>query len=224
MAYELHEWSGEGRHMVDRLLTGEDVMHAWQGATLIVRELDEERVDELIRQAELATMPTLDKDSPTMAYELAEYGDDLRGRLTDLLAVEGIAHEFDAAGDLIVNETDEDAVDGVFEKLESGADQPLTFGPGIEGVAATDVISDLFVTTNRLRKTPGDHKAVLKFADTSELAEQLQLPFGFQSTDWREILDLSAHLRAVLRGEAEDEDDDVSEVAQDLYEILRPLV
>lgn len=158
MAYELHEWSGQGRHVLDRLLTAEDVSHAWQGATLIVRELDEEQVDDLVRQAEIATMPTLAGDQPTMVYELDEYTDELRSKIADKIGEAGIAHEFDARGDLVVQEADEEAVDAVFENLDTVDAESYTFGPGVDGVNPTKVISDLFLTSGETAEESGRRK------------------------------------------------------------------
>ena len=41
LAYELHEWAGESRRILDQLLTSQGIAHAWQGATLVVSEIDE---------------------------------------------------------------------------------------------------------------------------------------------------------------------------------------
>ena len=37
IAYEFHDWSFEARRMLDQLLTGRHIPHAWQGAAMIVR-------------------------------------------------------------------------------------------------------------------------------------------------------------------------------------------
>ena len=58
LAYEFHEWTGQGRSTLDGMLTRSGIDHAWQGATLIVREFDkdgdlfvyekdEEKIDEV---------------------------------------------------------------------------------------------------------------------------------------------------------------------------------
>ena len=36
LAYELHEWAGESRRILDQVLTADGIAHAWQGATLVV--------------------------------------------------------------------------------------------------------------------------------------------------------------------------------------------
>lgn len=223
LAYELHEWSGEGRHVLDRMLTGEDIDHAWQGATLIVREPDEERVDDLVEQAQIATMPTLDADQEKMTYELAEYSDELRMNIATLMGQQGIPHEFDRSGDMVVHEADEDAVDAVFDRLEEGAIGPQ-FGQGVDGVDPHNVIGDLFLLSGKLRKGAADTKAVSQFREKSELAHQLQLPFGFQSTDWRALLTGFAEMSVLLDPETHGSDEEIAELGSELHNTLRQYV
>ena len=67
--YELHEWAGETRLVLDQLLILNEVPHVWQGATLVVREEDEKATDQLIEEAESTSMPTLEVDAETIEYE-----------------------------------------------------------------------------------------------------------------------------------------------------------
>lgn len=224
MAYELHEWSGQGRHVLDRLLTAEAVDHAWQGATLIVREPDEDAVDRLVEQAQLATMPTLDSDRPTMVYELAGYNDELRTRVAQMLGQSGVPHEFDRNGDLVVHEDDEEAVDGVFDDLEANPDGNTKFGPGVDGVDPHKVVSDLFLLSGKLRKSSADNKAATRFRQASDLAHQLQLPFGFQSTDWRSLLTAFATLSDLLDPDTPGTNEEVNELSSELHDTLRQYV
>ena len=64
--YELHEWAGETRLVLDQLLILKEVPHVWQGATLVVREEDEEVADLLIEEAESTSLPTLASDAETI--------------------------------------------------------------------------------------------------------------------------------------------------------------
>ena len=73
--YELHEWAGETRLVLDQLLLLKEVPHVWQGATLVVREEDEEAADQLIEEAESTSLPTLDTDAETIEYETAGWSD-----------------------------------------------------------------------------------------------------------------------------------------------------
>src|ERR687893_254470 len=62
LAYEFEEWDNQSRVLLDQLLGGESIMHVWEGATLVVRAVDEPRVDELVEQVEITNQPTLDPD------------------------------------------------------------------------------------------------------------------------------------------------------------------
>ena len=42
IAYEFEEWDNQSRVLLDQLLEGESIMHVWEGATLVVRAVDEE--------------------------------------------------------------------------------------------------------------------------------------------------------------------------------------
>lgn len=223
LAYELHEWSGQGRRVLDGMLTNSDVAHAWQGATLIVREADETAVDELVRQAELATLPTLDDAAEKMVYELAEYNDEHRTRLTEKLGMAGVPFEFDGDGDLIVHEADEEKVDEVFETLTDEPEEAYVFGDGVDGVDPHDVLSEMFLSVTRLKRNAGDSRNMMDFANSSELAEQLQLPFGFSSVDWRALLDETGGLRSALFADTVD-DEDIAERINEVHGRLRQLV
>lgn len=224
LAYDLHEWSGQGRRILDGMLTTSGVQHAWQGATLVVREADEAAVDSAVREAEVAAMPTLPNDAETMVYELDEFNDEARTRLTNNLGLAGIAHAFDGAGDLVVLEADEEKIDAVFEALDKPAEDEYTFGPGIPGVEAHQVLSDLLISVSTLRRSPGDSRAGKTFIDQSELSEQLSLPFGFSGADWKKVLDTNLALRVALQSPLEYESDEIDEFIEASYEVLRPIV
>ncbi len=223
LAYELHAWAGTTRRMLDGMLSTAGIEHAWQGATLIIREADEEAVDEAISAAQVSTMPKLDPDQPTMVYELDEFSGDQVARVAAALAEEGIAHDFDGHGDLVINEVDEDAVDDVFDALDGGTSEHFTFGPGIDGVEAHEVLADLYLAVNSLKRNTGDANAVREFGVQADLVEQLQLPFGFSAPDWRNLLDQVEATRVGLTS-TELEADEVDDLVAETWDMLRPLV
>ncbi|MEQ8717079.1 MAG: hypothetical protein RIE08_05660 [Acidimicrobiales bacterium] len=220
LAYDLHEWAAESRVMLESLLTGADVMHAWQGASLIVREADEDAVDELVDQVEEAAAPTLDPDAEKTVYELEEYDDEQLTRLTHALGAAGIAHDFTADGELVVLSSDEEGAEAVFDRLDETADQ---FGPGVDGVDAHTVITEMFLIVDKLRRGAGDARVVRSFLDHVELAEQLRLPFGFETADWRGLLAMCGELRDLL-ADREGDDDELLEKAAALRDRLHVLV
>lgn len=225
LAYELHEWTGQGRSILDGMLTRSGVSHAWQGATLIVREADEEVVDTAIAQTEVVAMPTLDLNQPTMVYELDELDPEQHARLQRRMGDAGISHAFDREGDLHVYEKDEQRVDEIFEGLDEADSSEREFGPGVPGVDPVEVMSDLFVAAGRLRKKPHDAKGVVGFVEAASLVEQMTLPYGITADLWGTVVDRSGELADVLSGEAEvDDDTTVQELAGDMHDLLRTMV
>src|SRR3954447_25217758 len=83
IAYEFEEWDNQSRVLLDQLLEGESIIHVWEGATLVVRAADEERVDELVEQVEVSNQPTLDSDKEQVVFELEEWPDEKRSALTE---------------------------------------------------------------------------------------------------------------------------------------------
>jgi hypothetical protein len=118
LAYEFHDWAFESRRLIDQLLTGETVAHAWQGATLIIRAEDEDRVDQLVEQVEHSTLPTLDPDREHSVYEMAGWSDAQQTSLSRQLGVEAIAHEFDVNGDLVIHAEDEERLDEILDVID----------------------------------------------------------------------------------------------------------
>lgn len=225
IAYEFHEWTGEGRKTLDGMLTRSGIDHAWQGATLIVREADEEAVDDAVAQAEVVAMPTLDLSQPTMIYELGELDDEQHARLLRRIAEQGIPHAFDQNGDLFVYEKDEEKVDGVFEGLEVADVVEREFGPGLQGVDPVAVMSDLFVAAGRLRKNPADTKGTISLVENASLVNQMTLPYGLGADVWGAVVDQSIGLSDALSGEQTAlVDTDITELATDLHNLMRRLV
>lgn len=224
LAYEFHEWTGQGRSTLDGMLTRSGIEHAWQGATLIVREADEEAVDEAVAQAEVVAMPTLDLSQPTMVYELDELSDDQHARLLRRLGDQGIPHAFDQNGDLFVYEKDEETIDEVFSGLDEADAEEREFGPGVPGVDPVSVMSDLFVAAGRLRKNPNDAKGVVALVETASTVEQMTLPYGLGADIWGSVVDQSAELSDVLSGADGSGDADIEEMATQLHDFMRRLV
>lgn len=224
LAYEFHEWTGQGRSTLDGMLTRQGIAHAWQGATLIVKEADEEAVDAAVAEAEIVAMPTLDLSQPTMVYELDGLDDDQHTRLLRRLGDEGVSHAFDRNGDLFVYERDEDVVDSIFSGLELPDLDEREFGPGLPGVDPVAVMSDLFVAAGRLRKNPSDSKGVIAFVETAAKVVQMTLPYGLGVDVWATVVDRSMELSDALAGDQRGSDDDVQSLAEAIHDMMRQLV
>ena len=224
VAYELDDWAGETRAMLDSLLTSREIVHAWQGGTLVVRAEDESTVDELVDEVDATTGPVLDPDAEKVAYEVGDWTDAQRNALADALAEAGLPYEWDESGDLVVHETDEERVETLLDSIEfPDAIAPDEGGEGDDGLAAQNVLSELFVSTDRLMHDAQDHEGVLSFVDAAHMAEDLALPFGFSPESWNDIVSRARALRVAFEADVDDDDAIMSQAAE-LRHLLRNLV
>lgn len=143
--WELHEWTMEGRRLLDGMLTSADIPHAWQGSTLLAPEVEHDRVEALVDEVAESDArvgladedddgdhdegaddlegdePLADPDdrgaSAEVGYDLSGWDDTARGDLVAALADAGIEHRWDADDDLVVAAEDEERVDAVFADL-----------------------------------------------------------------------------------------------------------
>jgi len=210
VAYELYEWSFEARRMVEGLLTSEGISHGWQGAVLIILEADEDRVDGLVEQAEQADGPILDPDIEKIGYAMDDWTAEAQSALVDALGLSGIAHEFDAEGELIVGEDDEDAVDELIDHVSERIAIDDELGEAsqvIEGLALNDLLGDVRVLANKLVKNGGDAKATLSLVKKAAVLGDVRTPFGFDSRRWSKIRLRASHMVGVLSDENREEDD-----------------
>ena len=221
LEYDFHGHSSQSRSMMESLLLGAGLPHAWQGAVLIIRADDEEQVDEFVEATNRAAAPVLAPDTERVAYEMAGLDDDYIARLRDALDAAGIAYAFDDEGDLEVAVADEARVDGLFDKLAEG-DTVSEFGTGLDGVDAHDVLSRLFVAADRLQRNPRDRKGTRNLDRGSQEIRELALPFGFEARTWRAVLE-----QVDVLVDCHDSDataDEIAAVAATTRDILHTLV
>ena len=139
LAYEFHDWAFESRRMLDQLMTSRHISHAWQGATMIVRADDESAVDDLVEEVEHATLPTLDAELEQVVYEMDGWTAEQQTVLSSRLGAEGIPHEFDANGDLVLHAADEDRVEALLDELEGS---PMTASADDSASAGSASVDD----------------------------------------------------------------------------------
>ena len=77
--FPLDDWSVEDRALLDRLLTGEGIPHAWQGGIVVVPRGSQYLVDELIDQVEMATTPGTLAEPAVHDLDPADAGSDADG-------------------------------------------------------------------------------------------------------------------------------------------------
>jgi hypothetical protein len=221
LAYELHAWALESRLMLAQLLLADGVNHSWQGTTLLAHESVEEEVDALLEEVEQADSRELDPDEPQTAFEMQGWSGELQALLAERLGGAGVPHEFDADGDLVCHEADEEQVDLVIEELLARASEEGL--EELDGLEANDLLSALFEATDRLRRDVHDSKGVLRVLEHGRRLAETATPFGFAATKWQSLRDSAADLCDLI--EAEDSgDDEISELATALRTTLHGLI
>ncbi len=220
LAYDFHEWTGQSRGQLEALLVGEQIIHVWQGATLMVPVATEERVDVLINEVDLASRPRLDVAEEKVEYSLADFTDAQVSLLIDALESnesEPLPFEIGELGDLMIHAKDEERVEAIFDRLSSGGS--VSGGTETQNVATQDstdstgvpagdyvfgditdadipyILSELFRLCGKI-----EADAILTSTDLTEgknalqIIPSLDLPFGFTGPDWQRIVDYAGEM------------------------------
>ena len=245
--YELHEWAVESRVMLEQLLESAGVRHAWSGTDLIIGAADEVRVDGLVDQVEVTTLPTLDPDLPKLAYDIDDWSDEQQTLLMHALDEVAIGYEFDLDGALVVLEENEERVEVILDRIEFPDALPIDDpvdgtldvdedetdadadddGGGrldsVDGLEAAEVMSDLFVASDRLQRNARDAEGVLTLVARADVARRLRLPYGFSTAVWSDIVGQATTVKDLLEGDDAD-DETIEEHAKVLRDTLRQYV
>ncbi len=223
---DLAGWASESRELLATLLAGRAVEHVWQGTTLVSRTADEAMVARLVDEVEAAAAPLFEDDVPRVVYEVGGWPIGAQSTVASRLAEQNINHAWDPNGDLIVAESDEGAVEAIFDEIdlpdEAGDDTPG--GDTADLPDAMEVMSALFVAADRLRKNALDPDGVLGAVDWSGHAEAISLPFGLAPAVWKDIVAQSVALREAIEADDETGDDQISDLAAGLRDQLRQYV
>ena len=221
LAYELHEWASESRSMIAQLLIADEVVHSWQGTTLLAHESVEEAVDALLEEVEAATNPELDPDKPQVAFEMEGWSGEQQALLAERLGSVAMPHEFDADGDLVCHEDDEEQVELIIEDiLTRVADEGLE---QLEGLDLNDLLSALFGAADRVRKDVRDGNGVLGCVNHGRRLSRVATPFGFAAGNWVVLRESAGDLADLL--ESEDATDaDITDLAAQLRDALQRII
>jgi hypothetical protein len=220
--FELADWGARERQLLDSELAAVRVRRAWEGPTLVVRASDADVVDDLIDYIEERIALDLSPDVEPVTYEVGDWPPGLEERFIEVLIEERIAHNR-GYREITVGVDDEERVDALVEKVTEEWEQEQPTDEELDGPDAQEVLSELFVSSDRLLHDPSDKQATVRFDDAAESALGMSLPFGFDEATWGGITDLVGVLRDKL-ADAESTDDDIVEAATALRSELRPLV
>lgn len=221
---DLAAWATESRELLAALLAGRGIEHVWQGTTLVTPSGDEEAVQALVTEVESAATSMWEDEEPRVVYEVGGWPVGAQSTVASRLAEMNINHAWDADGDLIVAEADEAAVEAIFDEIElPDGDEDADEEP-YDGPDAMEVMSQLFVAADRLRKNSLDPDGVLAAVEWSDHAEAVPLPFGLTPAVWKDIVGQSVALREAIEADDEDGDDRIHELAESLRDRLRQFV
>lgn len=223
VAYELYEWAFESRRMLDQLLTSQGIAHGWQGAVLVAREADEDRIDALAEQVEGTDEPRLDPDIDKIGYGMDDWTAEAQSALVDALGLAGVLYEFDAEGELVVAEDDEEQVDEIIESVANRLAIEDELGEAttvLEGLALSDLMGEVQQLSNKLRRNAGDARATLAIVDKAGVLSDVATPFGFDSSSWGEVRMAATDLVELLSTEDRNEEDVVA-LAETLHGYMK---
>ncbi|MEY2404274.1 MAG: hypothetical protein QOD38_1825 [Acidimicrobiaceae bacterium] len=227
--YDFDELEPVGRLAIDELFWTNGIAHAWAGSSLVVRAEDETEADRLIDEADSDAF--LESDSEQVSYDLGDWDDDRRAQLTEMLTLASIEHAWDEHGELVALEQDEERVDAIVDAIEFPNENAVDDSEEIaaedalaaEGHDPQDVLSELFVSADRLMHDPLDHEGVLSLVDAARMAETLPLPYGFAPAVWNDLVAQARGLRSALEG-GDADDDKIIDQASNLRAALRNFV
>lgn len=221
LAYELHEWALESRLMLSQLLVADELVHSWQGTTLLAHHSTEEQVDRLIEEVQVAEKLELDAGQPQMAFEMQGWSGEMQAELTERLGAQSIPHEFDSDGDLACHEADEARIEAIIDELlAEAADEGLE---ELEGLEANDLLSALFESTDRLRRDVRDSAGVLGAVQHGRRLSVTATPFGFSAANWAQLRSAAGELADLLESD-ESSELEVGELATRLRDALLPVI
>lgn len=241
LAYELHAWALESRVMLQQLLTVDQVVHSWQGTTLMVHESLEEKVDSLVEeveeaeQAKEAISRPIGPDDDLTAFEIGEWSSEMRDQLVERLVQARVPHILEESTgeaadgdadegpgwDLWVRETDEERVDLVIDDLMASVEE-ASFEE-LDGLEVNGLLSDLFVGCDRLRRNPRDPDGIRGAMAGAGRIARVRTPFGFSAPNWKSLRDAAGELLALMEAEDTDEDE-LRDLARKLSDALRMLI
>lgn len=220
--FELSDWGSRERKLLDEALTGVRVRRAWEAGTLVVAASDAEVVDDLIDDIEDRLALDLSPDVEPVIYDVGDWPLGLEDRFIEALIEQRIAHAR-AYREVTVALDDEERVDTLIEDVTNAWEDEQVTDDEIDGPDAQDVLSELFVSADRLMHDASDRAATVRFDDAAQSATTMMVPFGFAEADWRAITDLVVAVRELL-SEAGTGDEEIVEAAAALRSHLRPLV
>ncbi|MGE0880605.1 MAG: hypothetical protein AB7L13_04485 [Acidimicrobiia bacterium] len=195
VVYELIEWPMTHRLALENALRLNHIHHAWEGTDLVVHEDDEARVDDLVDAVDPSGAST--EDGGEIVYDLTEWGSEEIRSLEGRLDGAGIPYEWESPGALVVPAMHEETVEQLMDEVEFPNEIPAEDDDAGDERAAA-VLSELFLSTDRLMNDPESAEGTRGLIDALELSVSAPAPYGIALTDWRAVLDRCEAIRELL--------------------------
>ncbi len=215
VSHDCTPWAGESRRILQSLLAGQEIPHAWEGTVVVVPAAFADELGELVDQVEVLATRTLDPAAEQVAFEVSGWSNEAQNILVEKLDDAGIAHEWDADGDLVVEQVFESSVEVIVDEiLERGTDGDE--GEELDGIELHEVLGRLFEASGRLVKDPEDFRRRSALLDDASTIAGAGTPFGYSEADWQGIQgSLEALVTAIVRTEGDDGGDRAGDTAEE---------
>ena len=233
--YDLSSWTFEQTAELAAALADEDVPHAWDGDELLVPEEVEERTDDIIALVEMRLGIAGDNetrepialadDADAVEYDLEDWNEGERKRVTALLVARGVAFRWEDDV-LLVSTDEEELVDAILDEVEAGDD--------VEDDAELDdadgdrlpfeTLTTFFLAGERLQRNPLDADGLEQLLQATDVADPDRPPYGVDKRLWTRTCELADELAAALVDGDEPDTEETQAVAAELHDLLRPYV
>ena len=165
------------------------------------------RVDALvdaIEQGGVAAASTSEQaglEGDQLVYELDEWNAVDRQRLGEELTAAGVPFVWDSSDALVVSAEDEEAVEHVLDMVEYPDALDAVDGEGDgDDEAAQEMLSELFLSSDRLMHDPTDEDGTNGLLKAVEVASEVGVPYGLAPATWKAVLEHASELREGLSG------------------------
>ena len=245
--YDLSAWSFDQQAELASELAEATVPHTWEGGELVVPEASEAAADFIIDRVEKRLGITYDDDGamveaqlpaperidltegePTTEYDLADWPAVDRDTLGRAFSSQAIPFRWEGDS-LAVHTADEAVVDSLLDLVEAGEFGAVELEEGPDDDEEGDelpfeTLTTFFLAAERLRKNPLDADGLEELLAAGVVADPAQPPYGVERRLWARTCELADALgEALCDGEVPDEERAI-EVADALFDLLRPYV
>jgi len=235
--YELGGWPIDAQGDAAQLMAESGVPHAWMGTDVVIPALHERAIDRLLERVEKDYGLDSESDdddgvvggdegdlSGETEYDLGTWEASRRMELVEKLVFLKVPHRWEEAL-LLVPTTLEDTVDDVLDEVEGLAGVVLDSdmdgdGESGEPFDSAEILSALFLAGERMRKGKVDVDRYGALLDALEVSDPEHPPFGFEPAVWEKALELGEDLADAVA----EETDELEQVADELYRLLRPFI